>query len=244
MKEVVSMFQTIVKFKKLMIGLILSALLLSGMNYGYSQSYYQEEDIVIALDAGHYIGEPGKRSPYDSFWDTQKLEVQYNLSIVRLVEAKLKEQRPDIKIYLTNPYGTNNTRSARAVDCEKHNVDVIFSVHMNAIGDEWQEKITGACICVNKEADRWTKDMAQDFVDDYSKQTGIKKTCTDGIYERGSEVGLLHKATQLGISAILIECDFMDNYEVYRNFSDPTYLDMISDVITENIIRAVDNGNF
>ena len=116
MKEVDSMFQTIVKFKKLMIGLILSALLLSGMNYGYSQSYYQEEDIVIALDAGHYIGEPGKRSPYDSFWDTQKLEVQYNLSIVRLVEAKLKEQRPDIKIYLTNPYGTNNTRSARAVD--------------------------------------------------------------------------------------------------------------------------------
>ena len=84
MKEVDSMFATIVKFKKLMIGLILSALLLSGMNYGYSQSYYQEEDIVIALDAGHYIGEPGKRSPYDSFWDTQKLEVQYNLSIVRL----------------------------------------------------------------------------------------------------------------------------------------------------------------
>ena len=109
---------------------------------------------------------------------------------------------------------------------------------------EWQDKITGACICVNKEADRWTKDMAQDSVDDYSKQTGIKKTCTDGIYERGSEVGLLQKATQLGISAILVECDFMDNYEVYRNFSDPAYLDMISDVITENIIRAVDNGNF
>ena len=40
------MLRTIMKFKKLMIGLILSALLLSGMNYGYSQSYYQEDPFL------------------------------------------------------------------------------------------------------------------------------------------------------------------------------------------------------
>ena len=232
----------LIKARKFMTVLLMAALLVANFGYSEANSYYTKQDTVVALDAGHYIGEPGKRSPYDDFFKYQKHEIEYNMGIVRAVEKKLKEKRPDIKIYLTNPNADNKTKSQRAVNAANHYADIIVSVHMNAIGDEWQEKISGCCVCVNRNSSTKVKGMAQDFIDDYSEQTGIKKVATNGIYERGSEVGLLDKATQLGIPAVLLECDFMDNYQAYRNFSDPTYLDMVAEVITENIINIVDKG--
>ena len=80
------MLRVILKFKKAMVILIMGAILL-GIRMGNinANQYYTEEDKVVALDYGHFVGEPGKRSPYDSFWDCQKLEIQYNLSVGRLV---------------------------------------------------------------------------------------------------------------------------------------------------------------
>lgn len=239
------MLRVILKFKKAMVILIMGAILL-GIRMGNinANQYYTEEDTVVALDYGHFWGEPGKRSPYDSFWDCQKLEIQYNLSVGRLVEQKIKEKRPDIKIYLTNPNGTDKTRGQRAVNSYNHKADILVSLHMNAIGDEWQSKINGTCICINKNSSALTKKLAQDFVDDYSEKTNIPKVCTNGIYERGNEVGILQKGTELGIPSFLIEMDFMDNYQVYRNFGDKEYIDMIADVISDNIIKIIDNGGF
>lgn len=227
-----------------MTALLMSALLIANFGYSEANSYYTDQDTVVALDAGHYIGEPGKRSPYDDFFNYQKHEIEYNMGLVRGIEKKLKEKRPDIKIYLTNPGADNKTKSKRAVNAYNNKADLLVSIHMNAIGDEWQEKINGCCVCVNRNSTTKVKQMAQDFVDDYSAKTGIKKVATNGIYERGSEVGILQKATELNLPAILVECEFMDNYKAYRNFSDPDYLDMIAEVISNNIIKIVDEGGF
>ena len=234
----------IIKAKKIMVALLMAALLIANFGYSEANTYYTEQDTVVALDAGHYIGEPGKRSPYDDFFNYQKHEIEYNMGLVRGIEKKLKEKRPDIKIYLTNPRADNKTKSKRAVNAYNNKADLLVSIHMNAIGDEWQEKINGCCVCVNRNSTTKVKQMAQDFVDDYSAKTGIKKVATNGIYERGSEVGLLEKATELNLPAILVECEFMDNYKAYRNFSDPEYLDMIAEVISNNIIKIVDEGGF
>ena len=166
------------------------------------------------------------------------------MDMVRRVEAKIKEQRPDIQIYLTNPNGVDTTRSQRAVNAKRAGVDMLFSLHMNAIGDEWQESIKGTCICVNKHSTIGVKKMAQKFVDQYSEDTGIQKTCDNGIYERGAEFGILDKATKLNMPAILIEMEFMDSYQAYRNFCDNDYLDMIADSIANNIIQAVNDGGY
>ena len=240
------MMSIIIKAKKVLTLLLLGAIISTTFFKAPAKECeaYTDNDTVIALDAGHYFSEPGKRSPYDSFWGREKREVQYNLDMVRRVEAKIKEQRPDIQIYLTNPNGTDTTRSQRAVNAKNANVDMLFSLHMNAIGDEWQDKVKGTCICINKHSEIGVKRMAQKFVDQYSKDTGIKKVCTDGLYERGAEVGILDKATKLGLPAILIEMDFMDNYEVYRNFGDNDYLDMIAESIANNIIQAVNDGGY
>lgn len=235
-----------IKNKKIMTILLIGVMLLGiGSKFKRTEvDAMNDNQTIIALDAGHYFSEPGKRSPYDPFWGQQKREIQYNMDMVRRVEAKIKEQRPDIQIYLTNPNGVDTTRSQRAVNAKKAGVDMLFSLHMNAIGDEWQESIKGTCICVNKHSTIGVKKMAQKFVDQYSEDTGIQKTCNDGIYERGAEVGILDKATKLNMPAILIEMDFMDNYEVYRNFGDNNYLDMIADSIANNIIQAVNDGGY
>ena len=235
-----------IKNKKIMTILLIGVMLLGiGSKFKRTEvDAMNDNQTIIALDAGHYFSEPGKRSPYDPFWGQQKREIQYNMDMVRRVEAKIKEQRPDIQIYLTNPDGIDTTRSQRAVNAKKAGVDMLFSLHMNAIGDEWQDTIKGTCICVNKHSTIGVKKMAQKFVDNYSEDTGIQKTCNDGIYERGAEVGILDKATKLNMPAILIEMDFMDNYEVYRNFGDNNYLNMIADSIANNIIQAVNDGGY
>ena len=235
-----------IKNKKIMTILLIGVMLLGiGSKFKRTEvDAMNDNQTIIALDAGHYFSEPGKRSPYDPFWGQQKREIQYNMDMVRRVEAKIKEQRPDIQIYLTNPNGIDTTRSQRAVNAKKAGVDMLFSLHMNAIGDEWQDTIKGTCICVNKHSTIGVKKMAQKFVDNYSEDTGIQKTCNDGIYERGAEVGILDKATKLNMPAILIEMDFMDNYEVYRNFGDNNDLNMIADSIANNIIQAVNDGGY
>ena len=240
------MKKLMIKNKKIMTILLIGVILL-GIGNKFKRTEVDamnDNQTIIALDAGHYFSEPGKRSPYDPFWGQQKREIQYNMDMVRRVEAKIKEQRPDIQIYLTNPDGIDTTRSQRAVNAKKAGVDMLFSLHMNAIGDEWQESIKGTCICVNKHSTIGVKKMAQKFVDQYSEDTGIQKTCNDGIYERGAEVGILDKATKLNMPAILIEMDFMDNYEVYRNFGDNNYLNMIANSIANNIIQAVNDGGY
>ena len=231
------MLSLILKFKKVMIALLVGCMLSTcPINSSFA-------DTTIAIDAGHHIYEPGKRSPYDEVFDYQKCEIEYNMGMTRLVKQKLNERRPDIKIYLTNPNATNQGRSQRAVEAKEHNVDYLISIHMNAIGDKWQNKINGCCVLVNKNATLQTKNMAKEFINGYSEGTGIKKVMGNGVHESGTEVGLLNKATELEIPSILLEMDFMDFYQSYRNFSDKDYLDHVADVITDCIIHSVDSLN-
>ena len=231
------MLSLILKFKKVMIALLVGCMLSAcPINSSYA-------DTTIAIDAGHHIYEPGKRSPYDEVFDYQKCEIEYNMGMTRLVKQKLNERRPDIKIYLTNPNAKNQGKSQRAVEAKEHNVDMIISLHMNAIGDKWQSKISGCCVLVNKNATLQTKNMAKEFINEYSEGTGIKKVMGNGVHESGTEVGLLNKATELKIPSILLEMDFMDFYQSYRNFSDKDYLDHVADVITDCIIHSVDTLN-
>ena len=231
------MLSLILKFKKVMIALLVGCMLSAcPINSSFA-------DTTIAIDAGHHIYEPGKRSPYDEVFDYQKCEIEYNMGMTRLVKQKLNERRPDIKIYLTNPDAKNQGKSQRAVEAKEHNVDMIISLHMNAIGDKWQSKISGCCVLVNKNATVQTKKIAKNFIDEYSEGTGIEKVMGNGVHESGTEVGLLNKATELKIPSILLEMDFMDFYQSYRNFSDKDYLDHVADVITDCIIHSVDTLN-
>ena len=231
------MLSLILKCKKVMIALLVGCMLSAcPINSSFA-------DTTVGIDSGHYMGEPGKRSPYDPVFNYQKAEIEYNMGMARLVKQKLKERRPDIKIYLTNPNATNQGRSQRAVEAKEHNVDYLISIHMNAIGDKWQNKINGCCVLVNKNATLQTKNMAKEFINEYSEGTGIKKVMGNGVHESGTEVGLLNKATELKIPSILLEMDFMDFYQSYRNFSDKDYLDHVADVITDCIIHSVDTLN-
>ena len=231
------MLSLILKFKKVMIALLVGCMLSAcPVNSSFA-------DVTVGIDSGHYMGEPGKRSPYDQVFNYQKAEIEYNMGMARLVEQKLKERRPDIKIYLTNPDAKNQGKSQRAVEAKEHNVDMIISLHMNAIGDKWQSKISGCCVLVNKNATVQTKKIAKNFIDEYSEGTGIEEVMGSGVHESGTEVGLLNKATELKIPSILLEMDFMDFYQSYRNFSDKDYLDHVADVITDCIIHSVDSLN-
>ncbi len=231
------MLSLILKFKKVMIALLVGCMLSAcPINSSFA-------DVTVGIDSGHYMGEPGKRSPYDPVFNYQKAEIEYNMGMARLVKQKLKERRPDIKIYLTNPDAKNQGKSQRAVEAKEHNVDMIISLHMNAIGDKWQSKINGCCVLVNKNATVQTKKIAKNFIDEYSEGTGIEEVMGNGVHESGTEVGLLNKATELKIPSILLEMDFMDFYQSYRNFSDKDYLDHVADVITDCIIHSVDSLN-
>ena len=233
------------KFKKVLTLLLIGVMVSS---FGYNECYgdtHGKDDLVIAIDYGHYKGEPGKRSPYDPVFDYTKAEIEYNAGVGRLVEKKLKEKAPHVKVYLTNPNCDNKDRSKRAVEAKKHNADLIYSFHMNAVGNKskWQDRVNGTCVVISKNAPIGVKKMSQEFIDNYSSGTGIKKVADNGILEVGKEVGLVDKGNELGVPTILLEMDFMDNYQSYRNFSDPTYIDMVAEVISDSIINNIESLN-
>lgn len=88
--------------------------------------------VKIAIDAGHGIHTPGKRTP------TGEREWTFNDKVVRAAMAKLSDYK-DVTILRTDDASGNVDAPlvARTNQANNWKADIFVSVHHNALGNEW-----------------------------------------------------------------------------------------------------------
>lgn len=225
------------RIKRVFISTLVIAAIVGGCFSTYANnkdSTYKKEDIVVALDAGHNINESSYKKDYNGIG-----EVEYNYELVHRIKENIERIRPDVKVYLTNPDKMNKGRSSRAEECKQNNVDFIISIHQDALGHDMQTSVNGTHAIVDQDSmENVTTYLANRIIKDYSSETGIPLR-NNGVDNQRNNIGLLDKATELGIPGILIECGFYDNPEYNNLINSEEGLNMVSNSISDSIIRHV-----
>ncbi|MFC3886041.1 N-acetylmuramoyl-L-alanine amidase [Bacillus songklensis] len=153
---------------------------------------------LIALDDGHGINTPGKRTPTFSDGSVMK-ENEFNRRVVALLYVELK--RCGFRILLVAPTGEDiplGTRVKRANDAK---ADFYLSVHANAAGGMWGKAEGIETYAGKTEASKRAARILQRYLIQGTKlkDRGIK----DGSW--------LYVAKYTNMPTVLVECGFMDN---------------------------------
>ena len=157
-------------------------------------------DLKIAIDDGHGLKTPGKRTP-----DGYK-ENEFNHYTKEYLVEELKNN--DYKVIDCSPTRDDNNLANRCNIANDNNADIFVSIHFNAMGSKWQTSASGIetyyhhgstkgkklARCIQDQLIKGTKQIDRGIKDDYI------------LYSSGLYV--LHHTK---MPAILCECGFMDN---------------------------------
>jgi N-acetylmuramoyl-L-alanine amidase len=162
---------------------------------------------LIALDNGHGIRTPGKRTP--KWTDGTKSiytkndfmhEWEFNRGVVKRLKVEL--ERNGFRVLEVSPtdIDTSIIRRTRAANLAK--ADIYVSVHANALGNVWNEKVNGI--------ETLTSGKAESLA--LGKILQKHMVWASGLRDRGLKDGSwlgVVKGTHM--PAVLVECGFMDN---------------------------------
>ncbi len=162
---------------------------------------------LIALDNGHGIRTPGKRTP--KWTDGTKSiytkndfmhEWEFNRGVVKRLKIEL--ERNGFRVLEVSPtdIDTSIIRRTRAANLAK--ADIYVSVHANALGNVWNEKVNGI--------ETLTSGKAESLA--LGKILQKHMVWASGLRDRGLKDGSwlgVVKGTHM--PAVLVECGFMDN---------------------------------
>lgn len=254
MKEVVSVFQTIVKFKKLMIGLILSALLL-GMYGGMNKSdallttgMGTNPDIVVRC--GEYGNDEevkaGKRIYIDDYIYSQVKnqikvredgnglfisEFDINVKLGTRIAQKLSQKgvRVDLQISASKSQDLNAAgRWARS-----KTPDIYFSVHHNA----FREDSSGYLFIVNNK-DVLSEKVAQQLSDSMvSNPMNIPQM--KNRYNENNYIGEMNEMGKTDSINILGEFGFFSNPEEVVKLVNDEQVEYIAEQMSNELIKTL-----
>jgi N-acetylmuramoyl-L-alanine amidase len=162
---------------------------------------------LIALDNGHGIRTPGKRTP--KWTDGTKSiytkndfmhEWEFNRGVVKRLKVEL--ERNGFRVLEVSPtdIDTSIIRRTRAANLAK--ADIYVSVHANALGNVWNEKVNGI--------ETLTSGKGESLA--LGKILQKHMVWASGLRDRGMKDGSwlgVVKGTHM--PAVLVECGFMDN---------------------------------
>jgi N-acetylmuramoyl-L-alanine amidase len=162
---------------------------------------------LIALDNGHGIRTPGKRTP--KWTDGTKSiytkndfmhEWEFNRGVVKRLKVEL--ERNGFRVLEVSPtdIDTSIIRRTRAANVAK--ADIYVSVHANALGNVWNEKVNGI--------ETLTSGKGESLA--LGKILQKHMVWASGLRDRGMKDGSwlgVVKGTHM--PAVLVECGFMDN---------------------------------
>ncbi len=162
--------------------------------------------IKVCLDAGHYSGTPGKRTPrftednhYAKKGEVIK-ECEQNYKVMGELAYILKEH--GIAVYSTNgDINKNYTLTQRTNYANAKGVDYFISIHKNAVTGKWQTGAKGIDTHIYARGGQAEK-MANKIQASLIAETGMK--------DRGVRVNNFHVVRETNMPAILLELGFMD----------------------------------
>ena len=163
---------------------------------------------LVALDPGHGISTPGKRSP-EKFGQPQVREYACNRDIAKYLSAALT--RCGIGTMLTVTDNSDPALSTRASRAKNAGCKLLLSIHANAGGGTGVEAFHMEDCDKCARLARLTKDEI--VADTGQRDRGLKTKIT--IYKNGKpklvDSGILKYSHARGMAATLIEVAFMDN---------------------------------
>lgn len=162
----------------------------------------------IAIDNGHGLNTAGKRT--DKFKDGTKSaltgkdfmhEWEFNHATAKYLEVELK--RCGFKTILVSDTEKDTSLKARTDTANKEKVDLFVSIHANALTGKFESGAKGIETYAYKTKPKGSTAVANAVQDELVKATGL--------YNRGVKFADFHVLRESNMSAILVECGFMDN---------------------------------
>ena len=162
---------------------------------------------LIALDNGHGIKTPGKRTPK---WTDGTVSIytkrdymhewEFNRGVVKRLKPLL--ERNGFKVLEVSPTEVDTSIVRRCRLANAHHADIFVSVHANALSSVWNEKVGGIETLTSGKGESLAlgKILQKHMV----WASGLK----DRGLKDGSWLGVV-KGTHM--PAVLVECGFMDN---------------------------------
>ena len=162
---------------------------------------------LIALDNGHGIKTPGKRTPK---WTDGTVSIytkrdymhewEFNRGVVKRLKIEL--ERNGFKVLEVSPTEVDTSIVRRCRLANAHHADIFVSVHANALSSVWNEKVGGIETLTSGKGESLAlgKILQKHMV----WASGLK----DRGLKDGSWLGVV-KGTHM--PAVLVECGFMDN---------------------------------
>lgn len=184
----------------------------------------------IALNAGHYYYEPGRRV-LKQFDESQTREWVLNSRICQKVEQKLKNYDGYSLIRLDDPTGENLIKlTERVKKANEFGADIYVSVHHNA--GIYGERGGGIMAFTYLYVDEYTKKCQKLFYDKLIEKTGLKGN-------RASPLATadFYECRETKMPAVLLECGFMDSATDAPIIITEQFSENAAEAITEALIE-------
>ncbi|WP_163530925.1 N-acetylmuramoyl-L-alanine amidase family protein [Halobacillus ihumii] len=180
----------------------------------------------LALGGGHGANTPGKRTP--KFDDgTYMNEHDFNYPTACYVEENLVNEYEDVEIVRVDDEVRDVPLIERTNKANAEGADAYVSIHANAMNFTWGEPAprgieTYAYVSEPPEAMELAEKAQDEMID------------ATGLFNRGVKTANFHVLRETHMSAILVECGFMDNKEEARL--------LMSDEYRRTCARAITNA--
>lgn len=176
---------------------------------------------LIALDDGHGMETPGKRTPKllkDLYIDGKLVrkkgqvikENEFNRAVVKYLEKALK--RCGFEVLLVAPTDSDTSLQSRVSKANIAKADAYVSKHYNAIGETWQTKAKGLVTIIHYNSQAKTKVLAKNVHEELWK-LHENHNCTNYGVRKDTDISgySLYVLRNTRMPAILTESGFMDN---------------------------------
>ena len=203
---------------------------------------------LIALDDGHGMNTPGKRTPpltKDLYIDGKLVrkkgevikENEFNRAVVKYLAEALK--RCGFDVLLVAPTDEDTPLSTRVSRANNANADAYVSKHYNALGSRWQTKAKGLVTIIHYNHQSKTKVLANNVHEELWKLHSNHNCTNYGVRTDTAISGYsLYVLRNTKMPAILTESGFMDNMTEAVDMLDTNFQQADAEATCKGICKA------
>ena len=203
---------------------------------------------LIALDDGHGMNTPGKRTPpltKDLYIDGKLVrkkgevikENEFNRAVVKYLAEALK--RCGFDVLLVAPTDEDTPLATRVSRANNANADAYVSKHYNALGSIWQTKAKGLVTIIHYNHQSKTKVLANNVHEELWKLHS-NHNCTNYGVRTDTDISgySLYVLRNTKMPAILTESGFMDNMTEAVDMLDTNFQQADAEATCKGICKA------
>jgi N-acetylmuramoyl-L-alanine amidase len=186
---------------------------------------------LIALDNGHGLNTAGKRTPRWTDETTSTYtkknfmhEWEFNRGVVKRLKVEL--ERNGFEVLEVSPTEDDTSINARCREANSANADLFVSVHANALGNTWNERVKGIETLTSGKGEslRLGTILQKHMVAD------------TGLVNRGLKDGKWLGVVRLTkMPSVLVEGGFMDNPSESKLLNSNEYRDVFAKALCKGV---------